>query len=131
MLLKDKVAIVTGGTRGIGFAVVKKFLKEGSKVVLCGSREETVNNAIETLQKDYPKENIRGIWPNLMDLEDLKEEFKKVKEEFGKVDILVNNAGLSAKEPFAEYTEEMFQKGYGLKCYGCVQLFQGHTSHYD
>ena len=41
MLLKDKIAIVTGGTRGIGYAIVKEFLKEGATVVLCGSRQET------------------------------------------------------------------------------------------
>ncbi|MEZ3468020.1 MAG: SDR family NAD(P)-dependent oxidoreductase, partial [Schaedlerella sp.] len=41
-MLKDKVAVVTGGTRGIGYAVVKKYLENGAKVILCGSRESTV-----------------------------------------------------------------------------------------
>ena len=48
-LLKDKVAVVTGGTRGIGYATVKKFLENGAKVVLFGSRKETVDKALASL----------------------------------------------------------------------------------
>ena len=50
MMLKDKVAIVTGGTRGIGYAIVHKFLQNGAKVVLFGSREETVAKAVASLK---------------------------------------------------------------------------------
>ena len=46
MLLKDRVAVVTGGTRGIGYAIVKKYLENGAKVVLFGSKEESVNKAV-------------------------------------------------------------------------------------
>ena len=49
-MLDGKVAIVTGGTRGIGLATVRKFLQNGAKVVLFGSREETVNKALEELK---------------------------------------------------------------------------------
>lgn len=50
-MLDGKVAIVTGGTRGIGLATVRKFLQNGAKVVLFGSREETVNKALEELKE--------------------------------------------------------------------------------
>ena len=46
MLLEDKVAIVTGGSRGIGYATVEAFLKEGTKVILCASRQETADKAV-------------------------------------------------------------------------------------
>ena len=49
--IKNKVVIVTGGTRGIGFSTVKSFLENGAKVALCGSREETVNKALEKLKE--------------------------------------------------------------------------------
>ena len=49
--IKNKVVIVTGGTRGIGFATVKAFLENGAKVVLCGSRKETVDKALAELNK--------------------------------------------------------------------------------
>ena len=48
-MLKGKIAVVTGGTRGIGYAVVRKYLENGAKVVLFGSREETVNKALNKL----------------------------------------------------------------------------------
>ena len=50
MRLKDKVAIVTGGSRGIGFATVDAFLKEGAKVILCASRKEAADKAVRTLE---------------------------------------------------------------------------------
>ena len=51
-MLKNKVAVVTGGTRGIGYAVVEKFLKNGAKVVLFGSRQETVEKALAALKEE-------------------------------------------------------------------------------
>ena len=51
MLLKDKVAIVTGGTRGIGFEIVRKYLQNGAKVILFGSKQETVDKALAKLRE--------------------------------------------------------------------------------
>ena len=51
-LLKGKVAVVTGGSRGIGFAIVKKFLENGARVILCGSRQETAERAVEKLKEE-------------------------------------------------------------------------------
>ena len=62
-MLKGKVAIVTGGTRGIGLAIVKTYLENGAKVAIAGSRQETVDKALSELS-EY-KNNIMGIWPNL------------------------------------------------------------------
>ena len=53
-MLKGKVAVVTGGTRGIGYAIVKKYLENGAKVVLFGSRDETVNKALAALKEENP-----------------------------------------------------------------------------
>lgn len=108
MLLKDKVAIVTGGTRGIGHAVVKEFLREGATVVLCGSRPETAEKAVAALKAENGEWNVSGISPDLTDYASVKSAFDGVEKEFGRIDILVNNAGVSAKEPFNSYTEEMF-----------------------
>lgn len=110
MLLKDKVAIVTGGTRGIGLAIVRAFLEEGAKVVLCGSREETVQKALATLKEENADYPVSGIYPNLSSYDDVKEAFDKVKDEYGTIDILVNNAGISESTPFDKYTLELFQK---------------------
>lgn len=114
MLLKDKIAVVTGGSRGIGFAIVREFLKEGAVVVLCGSRQETAEKAVADLKAENPAWEVSGIWPNLADLESVKEAFSSVEKRYGRIDILVNNAGISAKEPFNTYTSEMFDKTMDL-----------------
>lgn len=65
MMLKNKVAIVTGGTRGIGFAVVKKFIENGAAVSLWGSRQETVDQALEQLKELYPDAKISGKYTSI------------------------------------------------------------------
>ncbi len=109
-MLKDKVAIVTGGTRGIGFAIVKKYLKNGAKVVLLGSKEESVTKALNELKSENENYIVDGYYPNLSDLKSVEETFKNVKEKYGKIDILVNNAGISARESIYDYKEEDFEK---------------------
>lgn len=89
MMLKNKVAIVTGGTRGIGFAVVKKFIENGAAVSLWGSRQETVDQALEQLKELYPDAKISGKYPSLKDTAQVTAMINQVKEEFGAVDILV------------------------------------------
>lgn len=124
MLLKNKIAVVTGGTRGIGYAVVREFLKEGASVVLCGSRPETAEKAVNSLKEENPQWDVIGISPNLTKYDDVRTAFDAVAREFGRIDILVNNAGISAKEPFTEYTEEMFQKTMDLNVkavYNCCR----------
>ena len=60
-LLKNKVAIVTGGTRGIGYAIVRKYVQEGATVVLCGSREETAQKALAKLKEEFPQAQVDAI----------------------------------------------------------------------
>ena len=106
--LDGKVAIITGGTRGIGYDIVKKFLDNKAKVVLFGSREESVNKAISNL-KEEGYEAI-GFYPNLSNLDDVKKAYDAVIKNYGKIDILVNNAGVSSSTPFEKYTEEEYEK---------------------
>jgi len=108
-MLEGKVAIITGGTRGIGYEIVKKFLDNKANVVLFGSREETVSKVIKTLKDDYNYE-VLGLYPSLSDLEDVKKAFAEVVNKYGKLDILVNNAGVSSSIPFDKYTEEEYNK---------------------
>lgn len=109
-LLKDKVAVVTGGTRGIGYATVKKFLENGAKVVLFGSRKETVDKALASLKEENPEWVVEGAYPNLCNADAVKEEINKIKDTYGRIDILVNNAGISDSTPIDNYTAEGFDK---------------------
>ena len=110
MLLQGKVAVVTGGTRGIGFSIVKKFLENGAKVALLGSRQETVDKALQKIKEEDADAEVMGYWPNLMNAKEVEEVFVKVKELYGSIDILVNNAGVSARDSFYDYKPEDFMK---------------------
>ena len=118
MKLKEKVAIVTGGRRGIGFATVKKFLEEGATVVLTASRKETAEKAVTQVKESCPDTKVEGIWPDLSSLESVKESFAKIHEKYGRIDILVNNAGMSDSAPFTNYTEDLFEKVMDLNVKG-------------
>ena len=109
-MLEGKVAVVTGGTRGIGFATVEKFLKNGAKVFLLGSKKESVDNAINTLKNINDNYEVDGDCPNLCDLTSVKKTFSHIIEKYGKIDILVNNAGMSAMDKIYDYKEEDFKK---------------------
>ena len=109
-MLKRKVAVITGGTRGIGFATAKKFLENEAKVVLLGSKQETVEKAIKELNQMNSNYDVIGFYPNLSSKEEMNEVFKKVKEIYGCIDILINNAGISSKTKIEDYSEEEYDK---------------------
>ena len=120
MRLKDKVAIITGGSRGIGFATADKFLKEGASVVLAASSQESADVAVDKLKEKYPNAIVAGISPNLASMESVRKAFKEAIKKYGCVDILVNNVGISENTSFMDYTEETFDKVMDLN----VQLNQ-------
>ena len=118
MRLKDKVAIITGGTRGIGFATAEAFLREGAKVIIAGSTKASAMKAASQLREKFPNSVIAGIAPDLSSLADVRSIFKTVAATYGCIDILVNNAGVSESTPFTEYTEEAFDKVMDLNVKG-------------
>ncbi len=107
-MLQNKTAIVTGGTRGIGFAIAKKFLENGANVAVTGSRRETVEKALAQLTEHQA--HVMGVWPDLCDPEAVAEAFASVREKFGSLDILANNAGISSRTSLYDYTLEEFSK---------------------
>lgn len=107
-MLKGKTAIVTGGTRGIGFAIVKKYLENGANVAIAGSRPESVDKALARLTEYGGR--VMGICPNLTDPKEVEAAFLSVKERFGSLDILANNAGVSSRTSLYDYTVEEFKK---------------------
>ena len=129
MRLKDKVAIITGGSRGIGYATAEAFLKEGATVILTASSPATAENAKQKLQEAYPDASIRAISPTLTDLESVRSAFADIVKEFGRIDILVNNAGVSERTPFTDYTEELFGNVMDLNVKGVFNASRAATEH--
>ncbi|HBH21386.1 MAG TPA: 7-alpha-hydroxysteroid dehydrogenase [Rikenellaceae bacterium] len=108
--LKGKVAVVTGGTRGIGYAIVRKYLEAGATVVLCGSKQSTADAALAKIKDEMPAADVFAIAPSLTDTFSVEDAFKRVFEKFGRFDILANNAGISQSTPLVDYTDEEADK---------------------
>lgn len=118
-LLKDQVAIVTGGTRGIGYAIVHTFLENKAKVILCGSRPETAQKAVDSLKNENSAFEVDGISPDLTDYASVEKAIKDVKAKYGRIDIVVNNAGISAADPLYSYDPKDFDKVMALNVNAC------------
>ena len=88
-LLEGKTAIITGGTRGIGFGIAKKFLENGANVAVCGSRQSSVDKALAEFAELGYTDAVMGIVPDLSDPASIDAEFAKVVERFGRLDNLV------------------------------------------
>lgn len=107
-MLKEKIAIITGGTRGIGLEIVKVFKENNAKVILFGSKKETVDKTISELEKENI--NVEGYYPNLSNPEEIEEVVNEIVKKHGRIDILVNNAGISANKKIEDTTYEDFEK---------------------
>ncbi len=118
MRLQNKVAVITGGSRGIGLATVQAFLKEGATVILTASSDASAQKAVAKIKETDPSAKIFGIAPDLCSLQSVAQAFAQVVKDHGTIDILVNNAGVSESTPLANYTEETFDKVMNLNVKG-------------
>ena len=118
MRLKNKVAVITGGSRGIGYATADAFLQEGATVIIAASSKASADKAVASLREKHPGRTVAGISPDLSKLDEVRNIFKLVTGRYGCIDILVNNAGVSESTPFMEYTEETFDKVMDLNVKG-------------
>ncbi len=105
-MLENRVAIITGGTRGIGLETVRVFYANKAKVILFGSKKETVEKALETLEQENI--HVKGYFPNLKNIEEIQTVVSQIIKEYGHIDILVNNAGISANKKIEDTSLEEF-----------------------
>lgn len=106
-MVENKVVIITGSARGIGFEIGKHFAADGAKVVLSDINEESVQEAAESL-KNLGYESI-GIKADVTNEDDLQNLVKVAKEKYGSIDILINNAGLQHVSPIEEFPTDKFE----------------------
>lgn len=131
MKLTNKVAIVTGGSRGIGLATVKTFIEAGATVILTASSPANAEKAVAALKAEYPDATVGGISPDLADLSDVERNFDEVVSTYGRLDILVNNAGVSESTPLVKYTEELFDKVMDLNVKGVFNCTKAAVKHME
>jgi len=104
--LQDKIAIITGSTKGIGKSIAKKFIEHGAKVVITSSNDANVQKAV----KEFPADKILGVACNVTNYEDVERLIDKTVSHFGKLDVMVNNAGVA--EPFKRIVDASLDAWY-------------------
>ncbi|HDM79190.1 MAG TPA: glucose 1-dehydrogenase [Deltaproteobacteria bacterium] len=118
--LTDKVAIVTGGARGIGKGISIIMAKQGASVAIADILEEEAKKTVEEIEKQGGK--AMAVKTDITDLEQVKQTVAKVKEEFGPVDILVNNAGWDRITPFIKTTPDLWEKVIAINYKGVINF---------
>ncbi len=117
--LEGKIALVTGGTSGLGLATARRFVAEGAKVVVTGRRQAELDAAVRDLGGSAV--GVRGDVSSLADLDRL---YATIGGRFGRRDVLFANAGGGAFAPLGEVTEEHFDKYFGINVKGTLFTVQ-------
>ncbi|MEK6477541.1 SDR family oxidoreductase [Catalinimonas sp. 4WD22] len=111
--LNGKIAVVTGGNSGIGYATAQELKEKGARVIITGRSEEKVRKAAQEL-------GVKGLVADVSNLPAVEQVVAQIKEEFQKVDILFVNAGVFLPAPVGQITEEMFDHQMGINFKGAV-----------
>jgi len=104
--LKDKAAVVTGGTAGIGKEIAMAFAKQGAHVAIFGTNPERASEVIKHLQQTYPHQKFLAKLADVSDKKAVDQALAEITTEFGKIDILVNNAGITRDGLLMKMSEE-------------------------
>jgi NAD(P)-dependent dehydrogenase (short-subunit alcohol dehydrogenase family) len=117
--LEGKIAVVTGGTTGIGLATAKRFATEGARVFITGRRQPELDAAVAAIG---PKAT--GIQADSAHLSDLNRLYERVKTEAGRIDVLFVNAGGGSMLPLGSITEEQYDDTFGRNVKGVLFTVQ-------
>src|SRR5260370_6362733 len=125
---KDRVAIGTGGSEGIGRATAQSVGREGARVVVCARRADVLERAAQEVAEATGAQivPIQADMRNPNDVEDL---VKKTVQKFGRLDILINNAGTSAAGEFEKVTDDVWQADLDLKLFGAIRASRAAVPH--
>lgn len=129
MKLQGKVAIITGGSRGIGYSVAKAFVSQGASIALCGSKIQSAKEAADKLSAQYPDASILPVGVNLQQIGSVKAMAQAVISVFGKVDILVNNAGITSSKSVFELSDEEFMQVIDINLGGTFRCISQVAPH--
>jgi NAD(P)-dependent dehydrogenase (short-subunit alcohol dehydrogenase family) len=118
LLLKEKLALVSGSTAGIGLAIAEGLAREGATVIVNGRSKPRVANAIETIRQKYPGSKLEGFTGDLSTAEG----FELLKSGYPDLDILVNNLGIFNPQPFEEISDQEWRKFFEVNVLSGVRL---------
>jgi NAD(P)-dependent dehydrogenase (short-subunit alcohol dehydrogenase family) len=117
--LEGKVAVISGGTSGIGLAITQRFVKEGAHVFIFGRRQDALDEAVKRIGV-----KVTAIQADATRLEDLDRVAKAVRSAKGKVDVVVSNAALVEQVPLPKITEDHYDRTFGLNAKAPLFLVQ-------
>jgi NAD(P)-dependent dehydrogenase (short-subunit alcohol dehydrogenase family) len=117
--LDGKIAVITGGSSGIGLATAKRFVAEGAYVFVTGRRQEELDAAVRAVGS-----NVTGVQGDVANLPDLDRLYGVVKAAKGRIDVLYANAGVSESAPLGAVTEQHFDKIFGVNVRGTLFTVQ-------
>jgi NAD(P)-dependent dehydrogenase (short-subunit alcohol dehydrogenase family) len=120
--LEGKVAVITGGSSGIGLATAQRFVDEGAYVFITGRRQNEVDAAVKQIGKN--NNNVTGVQGDVSNLADLDRLYATVKEQKGRIDILFANAGVGELVPLGEISEAHFDKIFSVNVKGLLFTVQ-------
>src|SRR5207245_1073996 len=117
--LEGKIALITGGNSGIGFATVKQFVNEGAYVFITGRRDPELARAVKEIGT-----SVTGIQGDVANLGDLDRLFTQIKREKGRLDVVFANAGIAEYAPFGQITEQHFDSIFDINVKGLLFTVQ-------
>jgi len=117
--LDVKIAVVTGGSSGIGLATAQRFVQEGAYVFITGRRQSELDKAVKQIGK-----NVTDVRADVSNLEDLRRLYDVVKQQKGRIDILFANAGIAESAPLGSITEDHFDKIFNINVKGLLFTVQ-------
>lgn len=124
MKLNNKIAVITGGARGIGLAIAQRYLTEGASVVVADIDRVAIDDAVATLQQQSSAEKVMGVELNVCVQASIDAMVEAVNNRFGSIDILVNNAAVFDMAPVLEVTEASFDKQFSVNTKGMFFTLQ-------
>jgi NAD(P)-dependent dehydrogenase (short-subunit alcohol dehydrogenase family) len=124
--LQGKIAVVTGGSSGIGLATAQRFVKEGAHVFITGRRQTELDKAVELIGS-----NVTAVQGDVASLEDLDRLFGIVKQQKGRIDVLVANSGIVEQVPLEEISPAHYDRTYGINARGLLFTVQKSLPLFD
>ena len=118
--LDGKIAVITGGSSGIGLATAQRFVDEGAYVFITGRRQSELDAAVRQIGKN----NVTGVQGDVSNLEDLDQLYATVKQQKGRIDVLFANAGIGEFAPLGEISEAHFDKTFDINVKGLLFTVQ-------
>lgn len=121
--LKNKIVLITGASRGLGFATAKELVKEGSNVVICARNQDHLNKAASLLASEAQNQNsVIGFIADIANEKQVQSLISNTIEHFGQLDILITNSGGPPAGPFESHTMLTWQQAINQTFIGTVQL---------